>query len=103
MEVTVSSDLPEGLSEAFRMRAHRRSACVIIQVQTVTVTEQIGALIRLYAFYLHTVLLQDSMPPPTTSLLSTDLHHAHKRPEHAFTYLQECRQKTLVLWSHLNC
>ena len=57
MEVRVSSDLPEGLSEAFRMRTHNRRAGVIVQVQTVTVTEQIGALIRLYAVYLHAVLL----------------------------------------------
>lgn len=57
MEVTVSRDLPEGLSEAFRMRTHNRSVGVIVRVQTVPVTEQIGALIRLYAVYLHAVLL----------------------------------------------
>lgn len=57
MEVTVSGDLPEGLSEAFRMRTHNRSVAVIVQVQTATVTDQIGALIKLYAVYLHAVLL----------------------------------------------
>lgn len=42
----VSSDLPEGLSEAFRMRIHNRRAGVIVQVQIVSVTEQMGALIE---------------------------------------------------------
>lgn len=42
----VSSDLPEGLSEAFRMRIHNRRAGVIVQVQIVPVTEQTGALIE---------------------------------------------------------
>lgn len=105
----MSSDLPEGLSEAFRMRTHNRSVGVIVQVQTVTVTEQIGALVRLYAAYLHAVLLflrghtfaSPPGPVTATSSLTANLQHTHNRPEHAPASHKECRKNTM-LWSKFN-
>lgn len=105
MEVTVSSDLPECLSEAFRMRIHNRSVPVIVQVQTVTVTEQIGALIRLYAVYLPALLLQSQghtfagLPKPvtaTSSLKKNNIQRTHNRPEHAPASLKVCRKNTAL-------
>lgn len=63
VEAGVSSDLPEGLNEAFRMKTHNRSVRIIVQVQTVAVIEQISAPIRLYADYLHAVLGSCEAPP----------------------------------------
>lgn len=112
MEVTVSRDLPEGLSEAFRMRTHNRSVGVIVRVQTVPVTEQIGALIRLYAVYLHAVLLLSreghaSAGPPgpvtATSSLTAEFE-ARSRPAWARPCVSRNagRIPPTVLWSQLS-
>lgn len=101
MEVTVSSDLPEGLSEAFRMRSHNRSVGVIVRVQTVTVTERGGVLIRLYAVYLHAVLLflrghafaGPPGPVTATSSLTTCSQPARTRPCFSQGMQEECHRQ----------